>query len=376
MTPPDKKNLMKKQSARLSLSSIRERTEHSQLARPESEEEYMSLDFASRCAVAGIQLGRTKVFLRREAFDRIEAMRSQMFYGSAALIQAIVRGKIYREHFKRMRFAAVKIQSMVRVMISKDRVHAVRVRTALDRSAAICVQRWFRRLIMAWRAADDAYCAARTIQAMGRGVIYRNRYYTALFGIIQMQALCRSRLVRKNIMDATSTSAREQFLTANMANVAAQHTGDEITPRKMEIQAAPFSSVTKLVAQSNELYRYIQEENWAMVERLLDQKPELAEEVEPSSGELPLHVIARHKNAWTLLVDMVLVLFPKALIHRDKMGALPIHHAAAHDNSAALEIIYSAYKDGINDVDAKGRLPIHVAAEFDAVDAVKFLLSK
>jgi len=57
------------------------------------------------------------------------------------------------------------------------------------------------------------------------------------------------------------------------------------------------------------------------------------------------------------------------------MGALPIHHASAHDNLAALEIIYSAYKEGINDTDKMGRLPIHVAANYDAVDAIKFLLS-
>jgi len=71
---------------------------------------------------------------------------------------------------------------------------------------------------------------------------------------------------------------------------------------------------------------------------------------------------------------MVLVLYPKALIHRDLMGALPIHHASAHDNLQALEIIYSAYKEGINDTDKMGRLPIHVAANYDAVDAIKFLL--
>ena len=32
-------------------------------------------------------------------------------------------------------------------------------------------------------------------------------------------------------------------------------------------------------------------------------------------------------------------------------------------------------KEGINDIDKMGRLPIHVAANYDAVDAVKFLLS-
>jgi ankyrin repeat protein len=149
----------------------------------------------------------------------------------------------------------------------------------------------------------------------------------------------------------------------------------------VERQVVPVNreATTTLAVSSEletELYRHIQEENWAMVENLLDQHPELAETADAKSGELPLHMIARHTGAWTLLIDMVLVLYPKALIHRDKMGALPIHHAAAHDNLAALEIIYSAYKEGISDTDRKGRLPIHVAAEFDAVDTVKFLLSK
>jgi len=100
-----------KNTARLSILSIRERTEHSQnITKPKSVEEFLEMDFVSRCAIAGLQLGRTKVFLRREAFDRIESMRSGKFYGSAVRIQSIVRGKIRRDLFLQMRWAAVVIQ--------------------------------------------------------------------------------------------------------------------------------------------------------------------------------------------------------------------------------------------------------------------------
>jgi ankyrin repeat protein len=142
----------------------------------------------------------------------------------------------------------------------------------------------------------------------------------------------------------------------------------QITPMP-EDQLAEFDS-----AQLEDLFHEITENNWAVVENILDKNPELAEAQDVKSGELALHKIARHSGAWTLLIDMVLVLYPKALIHRDNMGALPIHHASAHDNLPALEIIYSAYKEGINDTDKMGRLPIHVAANYDAVDAIKFLL--
>ena len=83
-TPPEKKNMFgkKKNRTRLSLMAMKERTQHSQnVARPESVKAFMSLNFVQRYAIAGLQqLGKTKVFLRREAFDRIEAMRSQIFF--------------------------------------------------------------------------------------------------------------------------------------------------------------------------------------------------------------------------------------------------------------------------------------------------------
>jgi ankyrin repeat protein len=124
-----------------------------------------------------------------------------------------------------------------------------------------------------------------------------------------------------------------------------------------------------------ELFREIHAENWAMVESILDKHPELAESPDLKTGELVLHKMARHNGNQTLLINKVLVLYPKALIHRDNMGAMPIHHASAHDNLDALEIIYSAYEEGINAKDKMGRLPIHVAANYDAVDSIKFLLS-
>lgn len=66
--------------------------QYSEVARPQTSQEFLALDFSTRCAIAGLQLGRTKVFLRREAFDRIEALRARKFGKSAVTIQRIVRG--------------------------------------------------------------------------------------------------------------------------------------------------------------------------------------------------------------------------------------------------------------------------------------------
>jgi hypothetical protein len=127
-----------------------------------------------------------------------------------------------------------------------------------------------------------------------------------------------------------------------------------VFPPVMERQVAP--AIKREASQRTdsatliELFREIQEENWAIAENVLDKHPELAEaSVLKSGGLIALHKVDRHAGAWASLTDVMLVLCPKALIHRDNMGALPIHHASVHANLAALEIVCSACKDGVND---------------------------
>ena len=381
---PDEKNKKNKKSA-----GNRRDPDQYNVARPASEEEFLDLDFAARCAVAGLQLGRTKVFLRREAFDRIESLRSDTFFSAASAIQKIVRGRTCRIWYQVMRMATVIIQSMVRMRLSKKllvwkrSVHAVvkiqstwrmtQARMSIAeilmarRYAATLIQRFYRscryrEMEEENRVSEEAIIHAVTlVQAMHRGGATR----TILLEAATMEE-------EESEPSPRKPSPRKPSFSPDQALRAAPVVSEQLL--------APMPDATESLALVDgtraELLRQIQEENWSNVEHILDKSPELAEVPDMQSGELPLHMIARHAGAWTLLIDMVLVLYPKALIHRDKMGALPIHHAAAHDNLAALEIIHSAYKEGINDVDKKGRLPIHVAAEFDAVDTVKFLLSK
>lgn len=128
--------------------------------------------------------------------------------------------------------------------------------------------------------------------------------------------------------------------------------------------------------QKSDLFAFIEDENWYMVERMLHKNPLLVEEADLTTGELPLHKIAERTSAWTLLIEMILTLYPKAVGHKDFAGQLPIHHAAYAGNLTALEIIFESYKNGARDVDDSGRCPIHVAAEHGSIEAVKFLMMK
>jgi len=377
--------------------------------RPDSRDEFLALDFASRCAVAGLQLGRTKVFLRREAFDRIEAMRSQKFFNAASAIQKIVRGRLCRDYYLYLRGCVIQIQSVVRTWIAERLAERQRVENAALKIQ--CAWRNFVSRMYVFELQLARRTAAMIIQRAYRDYKYREleppepegpSEDDVLRAVVAVQSMYRGSQVRVALFEAANApptpepepmpepepepepvpspqvlrhveSPKHAIVATPPVPVQLPVTERQITPAvEQSREVAPYVDTAQLV----ELFREIQDENWAMVESILDRHPELAESADLKTGELALHKIARHNGAWTLLIDMVLVLYPKALIHRDNMGALPIHHASAHDNLAALEIIYSAYKEGINDTDKMGRLPIHVAANYDAVDAIKFLLSK
>merc|ERR1719409_2182832 len=229
----------------------------------------------------------------------------------------------------------VMIQSQARVKLARNQAYV----KSVSKGVAI-VQSYIRA------------CSACKIQRAYRNYRLRkmgiNSQKQTVAGVTQFQAALRGRKSR----ESTAAGMMSPESTSRSAAAAVPPIPPpRPPPANHESQRKPVASREIIDTSKAELLRYIQEENWSMVETMLDQNPDLAEEVDENTGELPLHIIARHSNAWTLLVDMILVLYPKALIHKDRMGAMPIHHASAHDNLPALEIIYAAYKEGINEVD-------------------------
>lgn len=348
------KALLKKRRESSSTSLYAKST--SEIARPQTAAEFLSLDFSSRCAIAGLQLGKTKVFLRREAFDQIEHLRAQKFGTSAIQIQRIVRGVQARQFCRLLREQQLW--------------------------AACVIQRAYRNhlnMLFYLEMEKRLVPAAIRIQAVARGANTRMWFFGTLYSIMRLQAVVRGYQARAQV--TRLLEQRHQPVSSPVQSVT-QHSLGQSTFEEDEAvimsQLVPMNESRAVVPVSEwvQLCNYVKEENWVAVEQSLDHFPHLAEEVDPANGEMLLHMLCRHPNVWSLLVDMVVVLYPKSLIHKDAIGALPLHHAAAHDNVAALEIVYSAYKEGVNDIDMEGRQPLHVAAEFDAVEGVKFLLEK
>ncbi len=81
----------------------------------------------------GIQMGKTKVFLRRRAFEALEYLRGRKLENAAAKIQAMARMHIARIDFEVARYAAVIIQRFVRQIEAYRSAQVLRVDNAVLR---------------------------------------------------------------------------------------------------------------------------------------------------------------------------------------------------------------------------------------------------
>ena len=119
----------------------------------------------------GIQVGKTKVFLRRNAFETMERLRNIEMRNAAITMQALARRFISHNNFTRSRGASVKIQCFIRT-------------------------------IMACRVVKKRRCNhnATKIQALIRKMGTRKKYLKVLISCKVLQSLYRGRAGRKRYL--------------------------------------------------------------------------------------------------------------------------------------------------------------------------------
>ena len=118
----------------------------------------------------GIQVGKTKVFLRRSAYDAIEKLRNNEIRLSTITIQTVARRYLASRHLKEAVALTVQLQCLVRRMIAIQMVNEMR------RQHSACVmQTYYRRMV-----ARDAYVKTVALACWGqrywRGRVGRARY--------------------------------------------------------------------------------------------------------------------------------------------------------------------------------------------------------
>jgi len=118
----------------------------------------------------GMQVGKTKVFLRRRAFDILEQMRKGHMATAAVKIQVIARGYIHRRSYKECREANLQLQCWVRGIFAVRKVQMARENFNAQR-----IQKTYRQ-----HRARAVYLSMLTIvrwcQRRRRGLLGRARY--------------------------------------------------------------------------------------------------------------------------------------------------------------------------------------------------------
>jgi hypothetical protein len=119
----------------------------------------------------GIQVGKTKVFLRRKAFDVLERMRKDYMATAAIKIQATGRGYIEFRMYKETKAATLILQCWCRISLARQTVQARREFINSQRIQSA------RRGYVARRSFLCALAISRWCQRLHRGAIGRARYH-------------------------------------------------------------------------------------------------------------------------------------------------------------------------------------------------------
>merc|ERR1719232_141406 len=118
----------------------------------------------------GLQVGKTKVFLRQKAFDSIERLRKYQMEGAAKFLQKVVRRYIAMHDYQTIRVGMIALQSICRRNIAMDYTQELR-----EQLAATRIQTYYRRYHARKIYLATCYVAI-SLQRIYRGRKGRERY--------------------------------------------------------------------------------------------------------------------------------------------------------------------------------------------------------
>ena len=318
---------------------------------PETKEEFDELDFGTQCAVAGLQLGRTKVFLRREAFDRIEALRAVIYGKSACIIQTQMRGRVQRIRYTRLRLATRKAQAAIRYFLTHLEIIRERRKITREKWGSTKIQRVYRRYQFRKQSTD--------------------KRDEMVYSAVVIQAFVRGSLVRCNLEDVMPGEGSKLGLSV------------EVEPEVVRVQVVPSAPVptgpsmleiSQMLSKKTHMFRLLEEGKWDAALSLMADHPLLAEQEEDETGRLPLHLVAEHNLH--AVFEKVYNLYPNGADMFDKRGRLPIHVAAEHDTLVPLKYLLSKRPDGADTMILRpagrlgGGIPLHIACKVNASGTV------
>jgi len=343
----------------------------------------------------GIQLGKTLVFLKRTAFEKLEQLRSVVLGKAATRVQAKVRGRVARKVYLATLASIVLFQSVARVFVAKVNVKRERAQIV----AALHVQKRFRgqvgrRIALEVLEAKKVTDAATVIQSAARRKIALLTFMSTIEMILVVQRIARGYIVRVD-----PHAMRESLILRQMEleRELLQKQLEEARRQEEEAEAAALQK--KLSEEENQAGKHpilfcIATAQWGRVREMLTEDPTLAA-VSDKRGGTPAHYlfnveiekipndeeghIERDMTSRVIVFKMLHNLAPGCLEMRDNFGNTPFHYGAKFDAALPLlELVVSDFDPDATCVSGLNNLeqhPIHIAVMSDASSNVNFLSS-
>mmetsp|Transcript_41931 Transcript_41931/g.61332 ORF Transcript_41931/g.61332 Transcript_41931/m.61332 type:complete len:1524 (+) Transcript_41931:174-4745(+) len=275
----------------------------------------------------GIQVGKTKVFLRQHAFEYLERYRSREIERNVIRIQAIARGYIHHREYRHALRALWRIQCMVRRMIGAKIVRGLREERAATRIqtvwrrydarhaflATVTITSWCQRI---WRGRNgrllyqslDEERRSIVIQKYWRRFTCYKHFNRQKYAVLVLQCFVRCCTARQELkklkMGAKDLETVKKELERVKAELAAaklaQGTTETLSPEENDKIEAERRALEEKVKQAQEEARQAKEEAMQAKEEASQAKEEarqaqeelekvqkgVAEEAEKSQTEL------------------------------------------------------------------------------------------
>ncbi|GMI15155.1 hypothetical protein TrVE_jg7158 [Triparma verrucosa] len=340
--------------------------------------------------LVGLQLGKSLVFMKRNAFECLEKIRAAVIHEASALVQARIRAFLTRKAFLRTVASIVKAQSIARVQLARKIAAVAR--------AKIFVACYVQRVGRGFMGRQRVYriirmrlekAASTKIQAVARMFIATNYFIDSITDIIIAQSVVRGYIVRcdpasfkESLIAAQMEVEREELIhRANMAKA------QEIEAEKRAIEVLEFEAAAAV--GKTPLFFAIEGGDWPRVNTIIASEPESLEE-RGQRNETPLHALCRvelqgdeklseitkdmkaRAGVLTTMVEMR----SELLKEKDLGNDTALHVAARHGASAPLvQLLLQAGSSALA-VNALVQTPVHSAVIADADGNVKCLIEK
>jgi hypothetical protein len=169
-----------------------------------------------------VQLGATKVFLRRRAHELLEGMAARRLQRAALKVQAVLRASGPRAAYRAMRSSALRIQSVFRGHRARSHAYqlmllrnaAVKIQSSIRRFCAVCRYRAVRR-----RLEERMATAAAIMQGGVRMCVARRRFMSLRAAAVALQSAFRQRRLAESAHKSLKQEQEDKYAGAPLATI-------------------------------------------------------------------------------------------------------------------------------------------------------------